>query len=234
MQLRRSVFSHRIGTSRPAYAICVAAALAIVPLGPFGSNAMERLDPPLKIVAFGTSLTALGGWQDALRARLETCLERGVQIVTVAQVGATSEWALAQAADVVRRRPDIVLVEFAINDASLRHWLSLARSRANIEEVLSRLREISPAPRVFVLAMNPVHGLRGWLRPRLSTFTAEHARAAIGMGAEFVDFRPFWHATSLADTIPDGVHPVASAAIDAIVPELVRRISNGACSQRAR
>ena len=65
--------------------------------------------------------------------------------------------------------------------------------------------------------MNPVHGLRGWLRPRLSTFTAEHARAAIGMGAEFVDFRPFWHATSLADTIPDGVHPVASAAIDAIV-----------------
>lgn len=233
MQLRRPIIHRLIGTSRSRLALCVGACLTIVPPVPSTSNAMERADAPspLMIVAFGTSLTVRGGWQDALRAKLETCLARRVEVVTVARAGATSDWALAHADEVASRRPDIVLVEFAVNDASLTRWLPLARSRSNIERVLSRLGENRPAPRVFVLAMNPIHGLPGWLRPRLSTFTMEHARAAIENGAQFVDFRPLWRAMRLAEAIPDGVHPIASAAIQAIVPELVGRISDGACAR---
>ncbi len=205
----------------------------MVPLASPQLGAAEQSSPPsrLTIVAFGTSLTARGGWQDALSGKLETCLEKRVEVSTVAQVGATSQWALAHVADVTRLHPDIVLVEFAVNDASLTHWLSLGRSRRNIERVLTGFGEIKPPPRVFVLAMNPVHGLPGWLRPRLATFTLEHARVASEVGAEFIDFRPFWRAMRSADAIPDGLHPIASAAIDAIVPELVRRISNASCSQ---
>lgn len=235
MQLRRSIVLRRTGTSGllRALGVVMCSVGALVPSEPSATTPSDQ-PSALTVVAFGTSLTARGGWQDALRMRLEACLGRRVEIVTVAQVGATSEWALAHAAEVVDRHPDVVLVEFAVNDASLTRWLSLARSRSNMEQVLSRLRKGKPAPRVFILAMNPVRGLRGWLRPRLSAFTREHARAGVEMGAQFIDLRPFWRAMDLATVIPDGLHPIVSAAIDAIVPELVFRISDEACSQAVR
>ena len=59
---------------------------------------------PLRIVAFGTSLTAPEGWPEALVARLEPCLGRPVALSRVAGPGQGTVWALAQTDRVIAAR----------------------------------------------------------------------------------------------------------------------------------
>lgn len=93
-------------------------------------DAAARPDP-LRITAFGSSLTHRPDWPDRLAARLERCLgtTRRVEIARVSAGGAGSAWGQAQVAAVIATRPDLVLIEFAINDADLRNGISLERSR---------------------------------------------------------------------------------------------------------
>ena len=98
---------------------------ADLPLAPF-----DRADAPARIVAFGTSLTAREGWPEALAARLEACLGHPVELIRVARNGAGSDWALGQTGAVIAARPDLVLIEFAVNDADLLDGARLAVSRA--------------------------------------------------------------------------------------------------------
>ena len=205
---------------------CLFAGLASLGQAPDAWAADARTpDPsPLTVVTFGTSLTARGEWQETLRDRLGACLHRPVEMRIVARSGVTSEWALTHVEAVAAARPDVVLVEFAHNDAALNRWISLGRSRENMRSVLSNLNALSPRPRVVNLGMNPVHGLRGWIRPRLGLFIGEHRRIAVRSGAEFLDLRPSWTrlgSSGLRQLIPDGVHPVPAAAQDIIVPRLV-------------
>lgn len=185
---------------------------------------------PLKIVTFGTSLTARGGWQATLGEKLGACLERPVEVDTVALSGSTTEWALTQTDKVAALKPDIVLVEFYANDAALDRLITLGGSRENIGKILDALRAGAPKARIVSMTMNPISGLRGWIRPRLSAFVAAHREAAAERGIETVDFGPLWEALppdELAAAIPDGAHPLPEAARRIIVPELVRRL--GGC-----
>ncbi|GGE01143.1 hypothetical protein GCM10011390_19980 [Aureimonas endophytica] len=195
-------------------------------------NEAKAEAPPLHIVAFGTSLTARGGWQPDLRQALAACLGRDVAITTVARSGSTSAWALANVETVVAARPDIVLVEFSVNDAALDRLTTPGRSRAAMAAVLGRLREGLPDARVFSMAMNPIHGLRGLMRPFLDSYVEAHRRIAAGLGQGFIDFRPFWAEFSdaaLARMIPDGAHPQPEAASAIMVPRLVEVLSEGRC-----
>lgn len=106
---------------------------------------------PLKIVAFGTSLTARGGWQPALETRLAACLQRPVKVEIVAKSGETSLWALTQVDRVVAAQPDIILIELYANDATLHRFVSLAQSRKNIGDILDQLQQRLPQARIIVM-----------------------------------------------------------------------------------
>ncbi|ANM11802.1 MULTISPECIES: SGNH/GDSL hydrolase family protein [unclassified Rhizobium] len=190
--------------------------------------------PPLKIVAFGTSLTARGGWQPALETGLAACLQRPVKIESVAKSGETSLWALTQLDRVVAEQPDIVLVEFYANDAALQRFVSLAQSRKDIGDILDQLRQRLPQARIIVMAMNPFSGLRGLIRPFVGSYISGHQAEAQKRGLEFVDHRPNWQRltpAALAAAIPDGAHPLPEIAAKIIVPELVKHIAGGICKE---
>lgn len=192
--------------------------------------------PPVKIVSFGTSLSANGGWQPALQAKLAACLGHPVEIETIALAGSTSDWALTQIDRVTAARPDIVLIEFYANDAALNRWISVAGSKANFSEVLDQLRERLPQARLVTMGMNPMFGLRGMIRPFLASYIQAHKDAATARGAEFIDFGPNWARLSddqLSQNIPDGLHPTREAAANIIVPELTRQLSQGQCKTPA-
>ncbi|MFG5121786.1 SGNH/GDSL hydrolase family protein [Methylorubrum sp. POS3] len=187
------------------------------------SKATLAKDAPLRVVAFGTSLTARGGWQDALAQTLERCGGRAVTVETIARVGATSRWALEAVADVVARRPDIVLVEFAVNDAALNRLMLPSQSESNLRRIVAVLKSGSPPPRIVLMAMNPVIGLRGAIRPFLDRYYDINARIAESEGLMFVDHRPSWKklsASELASALPDGSHPRPETASRLIVPAL--------------
>lgn len=182
---------------------------------------------PLTVVTVGTSLTSRGGWQEALERQLSVRLVRPVSVRIVARAGETSLWGCANLEAVVALKPDVVLVEFATNDAALQRRLSLGRSLAAMRTILERLLSLTPRPRVVVMAMNPVSGLRGLVRPRLKAYTAAHRDLARALGAEFLDHRPAWHRlgrAARARAIPDGLHPMAAEAAAIMVPALVEHL----------
>lgn len=187
---------------------------------------------PLRLVAFGTSLTALGTWPKDIAPPLSRCLGRPVEVETVARPGSTSDWGLSQVGRVVSLRPDVVLTEFYANDAALDRFTGVAHSRRTMARILGELKAGVPEARVFLMRMNPILGRRGWIRPFLDDYIAAHKEVADEAGAGYIDFAPKWDALSadaLADAIPDGSHPRPAVASALMVPEIVARL----CGARA-
>ncbi|WP_414899675.1 SGNH/GDSL hydrolase family protein [Rhizobium cremeum] len=192
----------------------------------------EEEPSALKIVALGTSLTSRGGWPEMLGEELSACLQEPVTVKTVALAGSTTDWALGQIARVTEEKPDIVLVEFYANDAAINRWMSVSTSRSNIAAILDGLRAGAPQARIVIMAMNPVSGLRGWMRPFLSSYIDAHREEAESRGMGFVDFRPAWNAMSEADreeAIPDGLHPQPEKAGMVMAPILSRYLAGNGC-----
>lgn len=192
-----------------------------------------RQSEALKIVTLGTSLTARGGWQEPLRRALSACRDSEVTIVNLGKSGMASDWGLTQIDKALAERPDVVLVEFAINDAALNRFLSLARSGANMEEIVTRLKAGESRPAVYVMAMSPVSGLRGMIRPFLGQYEERHAEVAQRLGVGFIDHRPAWAALSadeLATAIADGAHPDPETASRVMLPGLLRALAGADCA----
>lgn len=205
------------------------------PESPSGTEA-EGVPKPLSIIAFGTSLTANYDWPEALGRDLGACLARPLAVQTVAVPGQGSAWALevglAQLdAHIAATGPaDLVLVEFAINDADLLDGVSLARSRSQHVALLTQVQDrLAPGGAILLMTTNPTEGLLRWLqRPRLEAYYQMYPELAAQAGAGLVDFTPRWRAAMSATERPllrDGVHPYPETARSLMVPVLVNMIA---------
>ena len=158
--------------------------------------------PPERVVVLGTSLSARNDWPAALEVALAGCLGRPVAVEVIARPGATSAWGLGQVGRVAAADPDLVIVEFAVNDADILDGLWLDRSRAAHDTLVSELRALAPEARVLLMTTNHARGPRGWARPRLAAHYASYvgARAAARGGTR----RPL---PALAGTAARGRRP---------------------------
>ena len=187
---------------------------------------------PLRIVAFGTSLTAGPGWPEALETGLAACLGHPVALTRVAGPGQGTAWALTQTDRVIAARPDLVLIEFAINDADLRDGIGLAAARANHARILDRLAAGLPGAQFVLLTMNPVSGpLQALQRHRLPRYYALVRDLAAERDLPLADLAPRWRAAIAADPAlapPDGLHPDPAAAAAVVAPPLAALIGAAA------
>lgn len=187
---------------------------------------------PFRIVALGTSLTARGDWPDSLGARLSACAGRPVTVERVARAGAGSNWGRDQVAAVLALSPDLVLIEFAINDADLRDGVSLARARDNHLALIAALEAGRPGLPLMLMTMNRAEGLRGLMRPRLAAHHAQYRDLAAGQGpgqgVGLIDLAPLWAAALAAgrgpELLPDGLHPTDAAVAEIALPAMVAEI----------
>lgn len=194
------------------------------------TDAVGKDDAELTLLALGTSLTANYQWPHELAKQLARCLARKVKIEILASVGENSSHAAKQFIARKNRRPDIVLIEFATNDADFLDGVGLGRSRTNHEDLLARIREDAPDAHLVMMTMNPVFGLRGWLRPRLDAYNQFYRKLAANDGVVLADLFPIW-SVSLAETdyreqLPDGLHPTQTAANRTILPILRNKIGD--------
>lgn len=209
--------------------VLAALLLMVVMAAPVAARQSEAM----KIVTLGTSLTSRGGWQEPLRRALSACRGSDVTIVNLAKSGMASDWGLTQIGKALAERPNVVLVEFAINDAALNRFLSQRESGANMEEIVTRLKAGESRPAVYVMAMSPVSGLRGMIRPFLGQYEELHAEIARRLGVGFIDHRPAWAALSaddLATAIADGAHPDPETASRVMLPGLLRALAGADCA----
>lgn len=189
-------------------------------------------DAPARIVFMGTSLTAGDPWPEAVTAQLEACLKRPLQSFRIAQGGATSSWGLAQVGRVVSKAPDLILLEFAINDADMRRGLSLQDSRDTHRSLILTLQEGVPDARIILMTMSPATGLRRLLRPRLDAYYALYSDLAETHNVGLIDLYPRWQRrATLAQDLIDGVHPQPERASEVIVPVVTKYLANlwGGC-----
>lgn len=209
-----------------------AALLALPAMPPANATTQQQPKSAMRVVAFGTSLTARGGWQQALEAQLARCLRIKVDVVTLAKSGAGSDWGVQSVASVVEADPDVVLVEFSVNDAAIHRGGGFDKSRDNIRAIVGAIRERRPDARIFLMAMNPASGWRKLIRPYLNAYYDSYRPLSQQLGVGFIDHRPTWKTlteTELQSAIPDGVHPDPKVAATLIVPNIVRAVAGSSC-----
>lgn len=204
----------------------------------FGPSVQDRPlpGPPRdihQIVALGTSLTARAAWPDTLAERLSDCFGHPVEMTRIAQVGMGSAWGEDQLARLTELAPDLVIMEFAINDADLLDGVSLARSRAHHGAILSGLSDIRPTPLVLQMTMSPATGLRGLVRPRLAGYYSMVRDLAEDADTGLADLYPRWKAAPKAIRIaPDGLHPTDAQTAEILldpVSALISQITDTPC-----
>lgn len=194
------------------------------------SDAAGKDDAEVTLLALGTSLTANYQWPHELARQLSLCLARKVNIEILAVAGANSSQAATQFSSRRNRRPDIVLVEFASNDADLLDGIGLDKSQSNHKALLGRIREDVPGAHIVLMTMNPAFGLRGWVRPQLMEYQEMYRKLAAYNNVVLVDLAPTW-SESLAATgykvqLPDGLHPTQTAASRIILPAVRAKIGD--------
>jgi acyl-CoA thioesterase-1 len=197
-----------------------------IPLPDFDPPGFAHRAQPLRITFLGASLTRGDDWPEALAAALQPCLGQRPDITRIAKAGAHSGWGLAQVPQVVASNPDLVVIEFSVNDADLHDGLSRAQSVANHRQMIAQLQQALPQARILLMTMSPSYGLHGWIRPWLGSYYALYHPIAQQMGTGLADLYPRWLALPAGERkrlAPDGIHPekgragrILTAAVPAI------------------
>ncbi|HEX7175640.1 MAG TPA: SGNH/GDSL hydrolase family protein [Pyrinomonadaceae bacterium] len=176
--------------------------------------------PPVVYVALGDSTGVGVGARNGggYVARLFERLERarpGSRLVNLCVSGATTADVLrAQVGRVRQERPTLVTLGIGIND--LTRMVAPEQFARNFEEIVTRLREATPAPLVVAnipdISLAPVVPvfLRAAASQRIQTFNASLAAVARAHGLRLLDAYAFSHElipTHPEFFSPDGFHP---------------------------
>lgn len=174
---------------------------------------------PVTLMVVGTSLSTDYDWPETAVDRLATCLDRPVNLIRITRNGATSRWGRAAFSRYIQRPdavpPDVVLMEFTVNDADIRHRISPKQSAELTHQILNEVTGFAPDARVVLLGMYSGTGLRGALRFRHGAYLDQYQNLATTLSnVGFRDMSPDWE-TYLSGmdraqrkrALPDGLHP---------------------------
>lgn len=189
--------------------------------------------PPARtVVILGTSLTSRGTWVDELQRQLLPCAP-GLSIERLAQAGQSSGWGLSAWRDRLKERaPDVLIVEYSINDASLVAGFPLWLSRANHLKIINSAHRAGV--KVFLATMNPAYDHKAWFRPGQRRYQALYRDLSAKTGAGLVDTTPQWDALSAElrqRWQPDGVHPSDKAMAAITVPTMAAALTPLVCGK---
>lgn len=191
------------------------------------SRFAENLEAGRKqtLVAYGTSLTAIGAWVDQLRAVLDQQFPGLATVVNGAQGGASSVWGCEKLDEkVLAQKPDTVLIEFSVNDAVQSLKISPARARENLENIIDRILQANPDCEVILQVMNPPVGHTKTGRPTLAVYDQIYRDVAKERGLRLIDHGPAWIGLMKKDPVrfmrcsPDTIHPVRNGALEVSTP----------------
>lgn len=195
-------------------------------------NALKRGDD-LKIVFYGTSLTAGDPgkvWVEGLRDSLNSRYKGKVSMYNAAQVAMHSDWGVNNLKErVLSPGPDVVFIEFAINDAFLPYNISLKVSALNLRYMIDRIRTENPSAQIVLQIMNPPVGEHLKSRADFDQYYNQYKAIGGRSGVKVIDHGKYWKEI-LKDTnafkrwVPDGIHPSAEASRKLILPYILSQL----------
>lgn len=177
------------------------------------------------VVVYGTSLSASSEWPKALDAYLREQFPGQVTFVNAASNGKQSNWGVEQLeARVLSQKPDLVFLEFSMNDAATKHHISPEQAQANLDKIITDLRTQNPQVDIVLQTMNAVFdGNDGkqaaTARPDLETYYEGYRRYAHAHSLPLIDHFQTWSKLQREDRakytqwMPDGTHPIPEASL---------------------
>ena len=209
----------------------------------FASKLVENLraGKAQTVVVYGTSLTAGGKWVPETRAWLEKINpEAKVTVINSAQSGKNSLVGLEKLdALVIAKKPDTVLIEFAVNDAflydDLNQRVSVADSAKNLGTMIERIQKALPDTEIIIQTMNPAWDSpkgngSATKRPELAAYYEGYRAVAKKHGLLLIDHNKNWEAIRQKDhaefenLVKDGVHPTPEASVKVTLPEVKKML----------
>lgn len=193
------------------------------------------------LVVYGTSLTAGGKWVSATKTWLESINPQSqVTVINSGQSGKNSLTGLAKLDQVViAKKPDTVIIEFAVNDAvlfpDLNQRVSIEGSARNLETMVERIRKALPETEIIVQTMNgvwdsPKGNGSATRRPELDAYYEGYRKTAAKLGLKLIDHHKNWEKLRAEDEekfkayVADGVHPTPEASLKITFPEIKRAL----------
>ncbi len=209
-------------------------ALAILARAPSPPETGDRFAPRralptdrLAVALLGTSLTSGTHLPNALERRLESCLGIPVAVRTFAQPGATSDQGMTQLAALPARVADIVLIEFAINDADTGIGMPFDQSKAQHEALIRIMAQRHPGTAITLVTTNPTFERMAERRPALRAYYSMYRDLASAHDLGLADLHARWMDTpDPGKLIPDGLHPSEEATDSLTVPSLAEHIAS--------
>lgn len=184
------------------------------------------------VIVYGTSLTAIGEWSNAVGDYFAKEFPGQVTFSNAAKSGMQSNWGASNLAErVLSRNPDLVFIEFAINDANTKNKVPLEKSEANLDEMVQALRRQNPRVDIVLQTMNLAwdspkvpEKKYGSDRPNLEAYYEIYRRSAREHDLPLVDNLPAWSKLLQEDPekyrafVPDGIHPNSEASLSITWP----------------
>jgi len=133
---------------------------------------------------------------------------------------------------VIAKKPDAVLIEFAINDAHEKFRMSPKLAKLNLEYMIDRIKLQYPACEIILQIMNMPVGEPARYRPNLEDYYNVYRKVAKEKKLLLIDHYPNWQKifkqgeTVFLGYVPDGIHPNKESGKNVIAPLIIDRLEN--------
>jgi len=179
------------------------------------------------IVTYGTSLTAGGAWVGQLRELLNKKFPGLATVTNSGQGGMWSKWGLDHLDErVLKKNPDTVIMEWAINDAFLQYKTSVADAQKNLETMLDAILKQNANCEIILMTMDPPINEHLEKRPEIEKYYQMYRDVAKARKLRLIDNEVNWKPilekgkTDYLALVPDGIHPNAKGCETVIMPAL--------------
>ena len=189
------------------------------------------------IVTMGTSLTNLnyGYWGPLMTDWLKSKATdpANVTVVNVSRSGNASSQAInTQLPNAKAANPDVVFIEFGINDAYVPYAIPVAQAKANLNFIIDELETQNPHVDIALMTMNNTIGSGAGPRPNLDAYYENYRDVAQDRGLILIDHHLNWTElytnapATWSSYIPDTVHPNLAGATNIILPQIQYDLQN--------
>ena len=200
-----------------------------------------RAGKKVTIVTMGTSLTGLwpgvlvNDWLNQEWPGQVTLCNEGMGASASSHLGFSgnpqANSGLGKLDAVIAHKPDVVFIEFGVNDAFLPYKISLEESKKNLNTMVDRILEANPATEIILQTMNSVMdhatlGVHATDRPQVAAYYQGYRDVAKARGLLLVDHYPNWLKIMTDDLplfdrlVPDRIHPQVPGLRQVLLPEL--------------
>lgn len=185
-----------------------------------------------RIVVYGTSLSASKeGWAAMLKDSLNALYPGKAEVINSAQAAMWSSWGVENLRErVLEQRPDMVIIEFAMNDAYLPYSTSVEAAKLNLEYMVFRIQELYPDCSIFIQVMNMPIAEHKAQRPNIELYYNLYRKEAKKLKIRLIDHYEYWvpllkkGEEEFRRYVPDGIHPDIAAQRELVLPHILKAL----------